>query len=138
MGRQRMPYTGPLEDRIALRELVERYADGVFRKDSRLWGDTWAEDGIWELRGIRVEGRASIIEYWIKAMDTIDVLGFFQQLGSIEIDGDRAKSRAYLYEWGKWKDGETIHSMGFFEDIMVKKDGMWLFKHRSHNGLLRD
>lgn len=30
-----MPYTGPTEDRLAIRELLEAYADGVTRCDAQ-------------------------------------------------------------------------------------------------------
>ena len=39
-----MAFTGPLEDRIAIRELLETYADAVCRVDAEAWGSTWAED----------------------------------------------------------------------------------------------
>jgi SnoaL-like domain len=133
-----MTFSGPVEDRLAIRELGDRYSDGVLHKDPKVWGATWAEDGIWELRGIRVEGRAAIVEYWIKAMEVIDVLGFLQQPGSIQVDGTSASARVNLYEWGRYKDGKAIHGLAYFDDKFVKINGVWLYKQRSITGLLRE
>ena len=33
-----MPFTGPAEDRLAIRELLETYADAVTRCDAEAWG----------------------------------------------------------------------------------------------------
>ncbi len=44
-----MPFTGPAEDRLAIRELLEAYADAVNRCDAVGWGATWAEDAEWSL-----------------------------------------------------------------------------------------
>lgn len=39
-----MPFTGPAEDRLAIRELLETYADAVTRCHADDWAATWAED----------------------------------------------------------------------------------------------
>ena len=42
-----MPFTGPAEDRLAIRELVDSYGDAVYRHDAQAWGANWAEDAVW-------------------------------------------------------------------------------------------
>jgi hypothetical protein len=54
-----MAFTGPLEDRIAIRELLETYADAVCHVDAEGWGATWAEDGTWEMPDYPQFGRVS-------------------------------------------------------------------------------
>ena len=44
-----MPFTGPLEDRLAIRELMNTHAHGVMLKDAEIWGSVWADDAYWEL-----------------------------------------------------------------------------------------
>ncbi len=39
-----MAFTGPLEDRILIRELLDTYAHGVMTRDAEVWAATWAED----------------------------------------------------------------------------------------------
>ena len=42
-----MGFTGPLEDRLAIRELIDDYNDAVARFDAEAWGDTWTDDAEW-------------------------------------------------------------------------------------------
>ena len=42
-----MPFTGPLEDRIAIREMYDSYADGANRMDRAMWLSVWANDAVW-------------------------------------------------------------------------------------------
>lgn len=39
-----MAFSGPLEDRIAIRELMNTHAHGVMTKDAAIWSTIWAED----------------------------------------------------------------------------------------------
>jgi hypothetical protein len=45
----RMPFTGPNEDRLAIRELIDTYADATNLRDAELWGSLFDEDARWEL-----------------------------------------------------------------------------------------
>ena len=38
-----MAFNGPVEDKLAIHELVMVYGDAVTRKDSDDWGSTWDE-----------------------------------------------------------------------------------------------
>jgi len=38
-----------IADKLAIRELLERYCDGVNQKDPESLSSCWAEDGIWVL-----------------------------------------------------------------------------------------
>jgi len=49
-----MSFSGPAEDRLAIRELIEAYADAVTRNDATAWIATWAEDSIWSLPEFRL------------------------------------------------------------------------------------
>jgi ketosteroid isomerase-like protein len=40
-----------VEDELAIRALVARYADAVCRRDPDAWAATWAEDCKWDLGG---------------------------------------------------------------------------------------
>ena len=55
-----MSYEGPTEDRLAIRERIEAYADAVFRRDAEDWISNWAEDAVWRLPGVDVAGRDNI------------------------------------------------------------------------------
>ena len=51
-----MPFSGPLDDRQLIGELIADYCDAVNRRDDVAWGATWDEDGVWSLPFLGIEG----------------------------------------------------------------------------------
>ena len=133
-----MPYTGSFEDRLAIRELLETYADAVTRRDSAAWGATWAEDGEWSMPDYpefpTQNGRENIVALWIEAMKQYPGIMFEAWPGSIEIDGDRAVMRSYTAE--TYDQGEnTVRDRGQYDDECVKIGGRWYFKRRAFRNI---
>ncbi|PEQ14436.1 DUF4440 domain-containing protein [Novosphingobium sp. PC22D] len=135
-----MTYSGPIEDRIAIRELLETYADAVTRRDPDAWGATWADDGEWSLPDYpelgTTRGREAIVAMWVEAMKSYPGIMFEAWPGSIEVDGDRATLRSYTAEVYD-QDGTTFRDRGLYEDTCVKVGGRWLFKSRSFRNIHR-
>jgi len=124
-------FSGPIEDRLAIRELNDTYGDGVVRMDAQTWGSVWAEDATWHFMGQELEGREAIVGLWTGAMSNFDAVSFSCAPASIEVDGDTATSRIQTQEILKGKDGSTRHIGGLYTDQLAKKDGQWLFTHRA-------
>ena len=98
--------SGPIEDRLALRELIEAYNDAVMRVDADAWAENWAEEGTWSLPGMgEVQGRDRIVKMWTAAMSQYDVQGFFASAGPLIVDGDTAHGRWYQQEFLVLGDG---------------------------------
>lgn len=144
-----MAFTGPIEDRIAIRELLESYADCVNQRDAEGWAALWAEDGRWLLPnlgdGYRLEGRATIGPAWVKMME--DYHGpaaapwpiMFQLVpGTLSVAGDAGEGRCYSFESFDDGTGRTIHTKGVYDDRFVRQDGRWLFLERVWNLLALD
>lgn len=123
-------FTGPLEDRIAIRELHETYADAVVRADAEDWGKVWTEDAHWDLMGRAVEGREAIVALWRGAMSGLEAVSFHCIPSMTRIDGDRAVGRCQTQEYMKVGDGSTRAIGGLYEDEMVKRDGRWFYSKR--------
>lgn len=129
-------FTGPLEDRIAIREVLETYADAVNRVDEELWASIWAEDSHWDLShypelGI-VEGKEAIVALWRDAMPHYPKLSFLVSVGMIQVDGDQAQARTYISE--VYEDPETLkdkRARACYHDKLVKRGGAWLLQSRS-------
>lgn len=136
-----MPFSGPLDDRLAIRELIEAYADAVCRRDAAAWSATWAEDAEWSIPDVpgfgTPKGRAAIVSIWQEAMAHFPGLLFRAWPGSIEVTGDHAAVRSYTSETYD-RDGRTFRDEGLYEDHCVKLDGQWLFASRTFRRLRSD
>ena len=122
---------GPIEDRLAIRELVESYNDAVMRMDAEAWAENWADDGVWSLPGLgEVQGKDKIVPMWQAAMAQYDVGGFFASAGPIVVDGDQAHGTWYQQEFLTTKDGAKRTVVGEYADDYVKRDGRWYFLKR--------
>ena len=129
-----MSFEGPVEDRLAIHELVVSYGDAVTQRDADAWGANWAEDGFWSMPDFpgweKMEGRDTIVSTWVEAMKGFPLNINIQTLGSLKVDGDRATGRTYTSELVTPQGGETHRVTGQYDDEFVKQDGRWLFKSR--------
>ena len=126
-----MPFKGPVEDRLAIHELVASYGDAVTRRDADAWIACWADDAVWKLPAIpgmeRVEGRDAILEAWLDAMPGWPFQVNFQRCGSIAIDGDTTHGHTYTDEINTDTEGKTERWLNRYDDEWVKRDGAWQF-----------
>jgi uncharacterized protein (TIGR02246 family) len=125
-----MTWQGPIEDRLAIRELVESYNDAVMRGDAEAWADHWAEDGVWALPWTEeIRGRDAIVALWTQVMGNLQVDGFFASAAHVELDGDRGTGRWYQQEHLQ-VDGQHHQVIGEYDDEYVRQDGRWRFARR--------
>ncbi|GAA0476941.1 hypothetical protein GCM10009096_18490 [Parasphingorhabdus litoris] len=125
-------FSGPIEDRLAIRELHDTYCDAVLRTDPDDWGALWTEDAVWSLMGTEVVGRENIVNLWNGAMSQFDAVSFLGIPGSLEITGDTATGRYQTHEI-LVENGEPRIAGGRYDDEFVKIDGRWLYKKRIFN-----
>ena len=130
-----MPYSGPLEDRIAIRELLETYADAVSRVDAQQWAGCWADEGAsWSIPFYpqigTVVGKDKIVAMWVEAMKTFAGDVFLMFPASMRIEGDAAYCTAWTSE--AFEIGDTVfRDRGWYEDELIKLGGRWYFKSRT-------
>lgn len=123
--------SGPLEDRLAIRELVESYNDAVMRFDGEAWKSNWTEDATWSLPGVgELKGRDNVYARWQEAMSGFSFVGFFASAGPIVVDGDTAQGTWYQQEFLHQKDGVKRAITGLYTDDYIKKQGRWFFTKR--------
>ncbi|HLY58158.1 MAG TPA: nuclear transport factor 2 family protein [Stellaceae bacterium] len=131
-----MSATGSVEDRLAIRELMESYADAVVRRSSADWGATWAEDGTWSLVGKVAQGRHNIVALWEELMANFPFVCQYPTCGGIKVAGNTAAGTWYLLEMCETPDGKEMLYSGRYDDTYVKGgDGNWRFKSRSYTVL---
>ena len=131
-----MAMNGTVEDRLAIRDLIDLYADAVSRRNADDWGKTWAKDSLWqvpEFPGLeRVEGRTAIVAAWSQAMTNFTLNYMTQTLGAVDLKGDTGTGRVHNFEVGIDLDGSTNQHVGCYEDTYVKEGGLGLFASRIH------
>jgi uncharacterized protein (TIGR02246 family) len=136
-----MAFEGAAEDRLAIRELLETYADAVCVVDADAWASTWAEDGVWELPDYpeigKIVGKSNILAAWKAAMAQYPGVIFIATPGSIEVRGEEAVVRSYTSEVYD-RDGATKRDRGRYDDVVVKRGGRWLFKSRVFKNIHRE
>jgi hypothetical protein len=125
-----MPFTGPMDHRLAIRELYDTYADGGSRRDRGAWLGCYAEDARWKTHYFDLSGKDVIGATFDEIMQGVAHAKVFTQIGSIEIDRDTAKVRMRQDECLFYEDGRTYELLGFYDDTLVRQDGRWLFQDR--------
>ncbi|MEM8903152.1 MAG: nuclear transport factor 2 family protein [Actinomycetota bacterium] len=121
------------EDRLAIRELAETYADAVCRRDADAWGATWAPEGVWDLGGRQVEGRSELVPFWTKVMGGFPfVVQIIHSVLVDEVEGDTATARCWLGEQLTDGDGNARTTVGHYHDELVKLDGRWHYSRRTY------
>jgi hypothetical protein len=126
---------GPVEDRLAIRELLETFAVGAMHIDPDIWGSTWAEQGSWKLPSMSepAVGKTDILAIFKEKMAYVDYMSMISFPADLVIDGDSAKGKAYCRELIYTKSGEQKVVVGFFDDEYVKQDGRWYFLSREYH-----
>ncbi len=127
-----MRFSGPLEDRILIRELYDLYCDASNRGDTEDWLACFTEDGQWNSHIFRCAGKAELRTQWDTLWSTFGSMGFLCNPGPIEVTGDTARARSYPREIIRMKDGSLYKLIGAYDDYLVRQDGAWLFSRREY------
>lgn len=124
-----------LEDLEALAQLKHRYAalcDDSYDADGL--AQLFTEDAIWDGGAMgRAEGREAIRELFSQAAQRMPFAIHHVSNPILEIDGDRARGRWYLWQpcvaaGGQLtEDDQALWMAGRYEDRCVRRDGGWLF-----------
>lgn len=130
-----MPFTGPIEDRLAIRDLYDSYADGANRGDREDWLAGWSEDAVWWSHYFELKGRDAIGAKYDEITADIRQTIFMTQICSIEVSGDKAKCRAVCSERLLQNTGCEYQLTGLYEDELERRGGQWLFTRRTYNVL---
>jgi len=124
-----------LQDELAIRDLVARYADAVNRHAEEDWAATWAPDGVWKMMGNTLEGRDAVVGMWRGAMGFFSFVVQLIHSGTVEIEGETARGRFYLTEMGHTAAGDKMLTIAVYHDELAKIDGHWLFTRRQFEPL---
>lgn len=127
-----MAFTGPVEDRLAIRELYGAYGDASWRGDREQWVDCFTPDGRWSSHLFDATGHEALRETWNGLWKDWDTVAFLGEIGAIEISGDTAGVRSYAREVVKMKNGTIFKLCGRYDDTLAKLEGEWKFQWRAY------
>lgn len=116
------------EDRLAIMELVARYNHAYDGGDAEAWAATFTEDGVFQSRGRRTQGREALVR---RVEDRAERIATFKprHLNNnfvIEGDGDSATLTCHVL----LMSGSDVAAVGSYEDVLRRVDGAWRFTHR--------
>jgi len=122
-----------LEDELALRNLMGRYADAVNRRDADAWVATWAADGVWNLLGNPVSGRDNILALWQQMMGSFEFALMLPSSCLFNVEGDTASGHWYLHEYTRDLQGNASTVLSRYLDTYIRQGGQWLFQSRHYS-----
>ncbi|NTX59501.1 nuclear transport factor 2 family protein [Myxococcus sp. CA051A] len=125
-------------DHLALRSLIERFADAANHQDWAATEEMFAKDAVWEVLappplGWTFEGRDAIRKGMAANAERIDLR--VQSVTPIVVhveSPERATARSTLDEVLRFKQtGLDRRIVGTYSDQFVKQDGHWKFSRRT-------
>jgi uncharacterized protein (TIGR02246 family) len=131
-----MAFTGPLEDRLAIRELYGTYTDASSRGDREGWLACFTEDGEWNSHLFKVSGRDGLRAQWDALWANFTTTSFLGEVGMIAVTGDSATARAFAREVILLTNGRVYRLAGRYDDELVRVNGEWLFARRNYTPLI--
>jgi len=133
-----MPFTGPPEDRMAIRELYSSFSYASTRKKTDEWLACWAEDAQWNTDFFQCSGKREVREQWDSLWANFDQVAFLCEVGSIEVDGDTASTGCTVREIIQLSDGGVYKLAGLYDDRLVRQNGQWLIARRDYQLLVEE
>jgi len=123
-----------VSDRLAIRELVERYTLSIVRRDWDTMAACFHENARWHLAGgsYDFQGLAAVREGLIGIVGGMEFL--VQMTHGVNIDeltADRAKVTSLINEVARRPGAEGgVFALGIYYDTVTKVGGRWGFEER--------
>ena len=131
----------PIEDRLAIQDLMVAYAHAVDTMDGTQGIlDVFTEDAVFDLSGIgfpSLNGHAEIAGFFDKTFEAMSAHAhYLTNFAITAYDGDTASIRAYVIGMGKYKAGGGITVNGRYFFDVVRTDAGWKARRYTMNFLL--
>lgn len=130
-------------DRLAIRELLERFSDAINHRQFEIIPTLFSDDALWEAtlppdaglglgHGFHFRGPEGIRAGLAKSRELAEPLLYTVLPGPIELHGNgRASSRSTMHELLQVKTNDTaLDLVGTYSDTFVQDRGVWRFESR--------
>jgi hypothetical protein len=122
--------TGFAVAEAGIRQLQARYADAVWRKDARAFGDCMTEDCQWRIGGHVANGRTEIVDYIGKVFPRFQRIFLTFQSPVVDVGDGMATGRTYVTEQSVFTDGQPFFMIGTYYERFVDQGDRWRFAWR--------
>lgn len=123
-----------IADRIAIRDVLERYCRGIDRLDADLVRGVYWDEGVDDHGVYKGSGKDFADFVLPRLRERYDGTMHSLHQSLIELDGARAKTETYFvaYHWGRKQDARFIDvAGGRYVDLLEQRDGEWRILHRA-------
>ncbi|GGB93445.1 hypothetical protein GCM10011494_09820 [Novosphingobium endophyticum] len=127
-----MAFTGPVEDRLAIRELYGTYSDASWRGDREQWVSCFAPEGRWSSHLFDATGHDALRETWDGLWKDWETVAFMGEIGAMDIARDSASVRSFAREVVKMKNGAIFKLCGHYDDRLLRIGDEWKFLWRAY------
>lgn len=124
-----------LEDRLAIRELVERWSDGTNNHDWAALEELFTEDAVWDVGApldFQMQGARQIVALLREKMRPSQYVVQTPHAIIVKVKGNEATARSTIHEVCRFADGTGLEMMGTYFDELVKQAGRWRFRRRTY------
>lgn len=120
-----------LEDKDSIRETLANYCFYTDSGQADRFADLFTKDGVWDGGPFGYCGDQEALRAFMKRTGAASVgLKHMTTNIVIDLDGDHAWVKSYVLVLGRADQGNPIFFAGHYHDVMVRRDGSWLFKSR--------
>jgi len=116
-------------EKFAILELCARYCLTIDAQDADGWADCFSPDGVFEVDGSAVRGRAALREY-AAVHHRVMRCRHMTVNHLYDVRGDRASGRSTTVVTLATPGGYKIFGQGMYEDELVKLNGIWRIESR--------
>jgi ketosteroid isomerase-like protein len=123
-----------IADRVEIEALRGEFTDASMMHDWDRFASLFTEDGAWRMPHINEE-LVSREEIRAGVERLRGLWDFFVQNahpGTVELEGDTAVGRAYIAEFGRFRDGGTLLNYSLYHDRYRRTPDGWKFAERAY------
>jgi uncharacterized protein (TIGR02246 family) len=117
------------DDVDQIRQLIARYCHLVDARRIEEWVDCFTDDGVFELRGSRTQGRDALLKMGEGIRQSGMSSRHWVTNVLVDVDGDEATSESYLMMLSATAE-PVIGVSGVYRDRVRRVDGRWRFAER--------
>jgi ketosteroid isomerase-like protein len=125
--------TSPIEDQLAIHELLARYSHTIDGRDYAAWVDCFTPEGVLVSAMGVSSGRAELEAFartYEESRARMPNARHFMTNIATSVDGDRATARSYVQITTSDPRGVRVLFTGQYDDTLAKVDGAWKFVER--------